>query len=660
MTLETRATTDAVHPLAPLTAPEVGATAAIVKADARFTETARFVSTALEEPPKSEVLNVAAGAPRERRAEVVLYDRERRCTSEVKVSLTREKVVRWETLTGAQPSMTSEEIDACEELLKADPRWQAAMRKRGVEDFSLVSVDPWAAGCAGPEDHPSKRRIARPLSFVRTSREDNAYARPVENLVAVVDLDRMEVDEVTDYGVVSLPERGGNYIPELLGDPGNCPHVSELRDDVRPLEITQPEGPSFSVEGHTLRWQKWQMTVGFTPREALVLHQVGYHDQGRLRPILYRASLSEMYVPYGDPAPMHANKNVFDEGEYGLGFLCNSLERGCDCLGHIHYFDAVVNDQEGDPVVIENAICVHEEDYGIGWKHTDFHTGHVEVRRQRRLVISCFATAGNYDYGFFWYLYTDGTIEFEVKTTGIITTGALAPGEHPGHGTVVAPGLYGPHHQHWFNVRLDMEVDGPRNSVYEVESEPLPPGPENPTANAWRPRYELLRSEREAQRVMDPLRNRYWQVRNPAVKGAHGQPPAYKLVPGPNGHPPQGEGSQAHARGQFCYKHLWVTRYDPRERYAAGDYPAQHPGGDGLPAYAAQDRPLENEDVVLWYSFASHHVVRPEDWPVTSTVYAGFHLMPSGFFDANPAIDLPRPEATARSNHGQGCDHGSD
>ena len=181
-----------------------------------------------------------------------------------------------------------------------------------------------------------------------------------------------------------------------------------------------------------------------------------------------------MFVPYGDPAPTHRFKNVFDMGEYGVGWLANPLTLGCDCVGEIKYFDGVVNDQDGEPMTIPNAICMHEEDYGIGWKHTDFRTEEVEVRRLRRLVISTIATVGNYEYGYFWYLYTDGTIEYEVKLTGVISTGALAPGERPEHGTLVAPGLYGPHHQHFFCVRLDMAVDGNANSVVQVDSEPLP------------------------------------------------------------------------------------------------------------------------------------------------------------------------------------------
>jgi hypothetical protein len=151
----------------------------------------------------------------------------------------------------------------------------------------------------------------------------------------------------------------------------------------------------------------------------------------------------------------------------------NSLTLGCDCLGEIHYFDGVVNNQDGEAVTIPNAVCMHEEDVGVGWKHTDFRTDKVEVRRLRRLVISTIVTVGNYEYGYFWYLTTDGMIEYEVKLTGVISTGAVPEGVKPKHGTLVAPGLYGPHHQHFFCVRLDMAVDGNENSVVQVDSEPF-------------------------------------------------------------------------------------------------------------------------------------------------------------------------------------------
>ncbi|WP_411283384.1 primary-amine oxidase [Lapillicoccus sp.] len=632
----------ASHPLEPLGAEEIGRASAILREQRDLDPRVRFVSIALQEPPKREVLDYFGRETElpERAAFVVLYDRGHRQTVEAVVSLSLGVVTSWQVLEGVQPSVMLEEFFSTEEITRADPRWQEAMRRRGVTDYALAMIDPWAAGY--DIEDPLGRRLIRPLTFVRSREDDNGYARPVEGLVVLVDLDLMEVIDVRDHGVVPFPKQAGNYAPELMLDDDNRPAHAALREDVRPIEITQPEGPSFTVDGHAVSWQKWRLRVGFTPREGLVLHQIGYTDRGRLRPVIYRASLSEMYIPYGDPAPTHRIKNVFDEGEYGVGLLLNPLQLGCDCLGEIRYFDAVVNDQDGQPRTIPNAICMHEEDFGVGWKHTDFRTEKVEVRRSRRLVISCFATVGNYEYGFFWYLYTDGSIQFEVKLSGVISTGAIPVGEQPRFGNLVAPGLYGPNHQHFFNVRLDMQVDGERNSVYEIDAVALPPGPDNPYGNAWVAKKTLLARESEAQRLINPFVGRTWQIVNPSALNELGQPAGYKLVPGENVLPLQREGSQAWDRAQFAYKHLWVTAYEADQMYAAGDYPNQSNKPGGLPEFVKADRFLDDQDVVIWYSFGAHHVVRPEDWPVMPVSYAGFHLKPVSFFDGNPALDMPR------------------
>ena len=627
-----------LHPLEPLSAEEVSAASAILKAEKGLGATARFVFISLHEPPKAAV---QAGEAVPREAFVVLYEKAERKTYEAIVSLTDEAVVAFTHIEGVQPPVTFEEFMACEAVVQADPDWQAAMRLRGVEDFSLAMVDPWAAGYMGPEDDPGARRIVRPLTWLRAAPGEHGYARPIEGLVVIVDLDAMEVVEVADHGVVALPPKAGNYDPEGMAAVDNVPYFEAPRADLKPIEITQPEGASFTVSGHGVAWQKWHVRVGFTPREGLVLHELSYDE----RPIIYRASLAEMYVPYGDPAPTHRFKNVFDQGEYGVGWLANPLTLGCDCVGEITYFDGVVNDQDGAPMVIPNAVCMHEEDYGIGWKHTDFRTEAVEVRRLRRLVISSIATVGNYEYGYFWYLYTDGTIEYEVKLSGVISTGAIAPGERPKHGTLVAPGLYGPHHQHFFCVRLDMAVDGNANSVVQVDSEPLPWGPENPTGTAWVTKRTVLAGEATAKGQIDPLRGRFWRIENPEKLSELGDPVAYKLVPGENVAPMYAPDSRFAARAGFTTEHVWVTAYDPAERYAAGDYPNQHPGGDGLPRYSAADRPIEGTDVVLWYTFGAHHVVRPEDWPVMPVTHVGFKLKPAGFFPGNPALDMPRSAA---------------
>jgi primary-amine oxidase len=640
------------HPLDPLTAIEIDSAAEVIRGTPGFGERTRFVSIALAEPLKSEVLAWRPGDQVERRAAIVLYDRATRTTTEAVVSVTRGEVLSSTVVPDVQPGLMLEEAAACETAVKSDARWQAAMRRRGVEEPDLAMVDLCPSAYTGPEDSATARRIARPLTWMRAHPRDNGYARPVEGLICTLDLDTMAVLDVEDHGGPPVPNGSGNFAPDLLTRAGNHPSVPALRDDVKPLEITQPEGPSFTLEGSLLRWQRWQLRLGFTPREGVVLHQVSYEDGGELRSIMYRAALSEMFVPYGDPAPTHWRKNVFDVGEGGIGAAANSLTLGCDCVGEIRYVDGVVNDQDGNPVTIPNAICLHEEDAGIAWKHTDLRTGEAEVRRMRRLVIQFTCTVGNYDYALAWQLYQDGTIEYEAKLTGIISTGAIAAGERPRHGVLVAPGVYGPHHQHFFCVRMDMAIDGQRNSVYEVESAPLPIGPENPHGNAWETQATLIDTEREAQRTIDPLRGRNWQVVNPSRLGATGEPVGYRLDPGANVAPMFQSGAWALARAGFCASQVWVTACDPAELYAAGTYPYQHPGGAGLPTYVQADRPLEDADVVLWYSFGAHHVVRPEDWPIMPVTKIGFHLKPTGFFDANPAVDLPAPAANCEHECG--------
>ena len=635
------------HPLDPLTGAEIEAATSILKRDRDLADSARFVYVTLREPAKETVLNHQPGQIPDREANIVLRERAERKTYEATVSITTGEVRHWAELPNVQPPVMLEEFLATEEAVRKDPRWQQAMRRRGVTDFDMVMIDPWSVGYNGPEDSADQGRFLRPLTWVRHGDpDDNGYARPVEGLVVRFDLDRMEVVDIEDHGVVPLPPASGNYTAEAIRDPANVPHFDDgPRQDLKPVSITQPEGTSFTVDGHEVRWQKWRFQVGFTPREGLVLHLLRYEDRGTLRPVIYRASLAEMFIPYGDPNPTHYRKNVFDMGEYGIGVLANSLELGCDCLGEIRYFDAWLNDNDGHAQVLKNAICLHEEDHGISWKHMDWRTGKTEVRRSRRLVISMIATVGNYEYGYFWYLYQDGTIEYEVKLTGVISNGALPPGQRPAHGTLVAPQIYGPHHQHIFCVRLDMMVDGPGNTVVECDSVALPPGPDNPHGNAWVVRQTPLARESEAQRLADGRTARYWRIINPNRPNGVGEPVAYKLVPqGDSVLPFNQPDSHAIRRAQFATKHLWVTAYHPDQRFPAGDYPNQHPGGDGLPAWTAADRPLENTDLVLWHTFTAHHVVRPEDWPVMPVTTVGFKLRADGFFDGNPALDLPPAE----------------
>ena len=360
--------------------------------------------------------------------------------------------------------------------------------------------------------------------------------------------------------------------------------------------------------------------------------------------MLYRASIAEMMVPYADPKASSYHKNVFDLGEYGVGMLANSLSIGCDCLGTIRYFDAHMADSRGRVVTIKNAICLHEEDFGMLWKHTDWRNGQSEVRRSRRLAVSMVATVGNYDYGFYWYFYQDGTIQMEVKLTGIVNTTALAPGEPARYGTEVAPRLIAPYHQHYFNARLDFAVDGENNTVDEVNTVSMPAGPDNPFNSGYID-GDHAAPEGVAGAAATPTRPRRGSggsstpaARTPwAGRWPTGSARARRTLPFAQ------PGASLLKRAAFLTRNLWVTPFDPKERFPAGEYPNQNPGGDGLPRWTAADRELADRDLVVWYTFGQTHIPRLEDWPVMPVVSVGFTLRPDGFFDRNPALDLPPP-----------------
>jgi primary-amine oxidase len=271
----------AVHPLDPLTAEEIARAVAVIHAETGVGDRTLFGGITLVEPDKR-----LAEVP-VRRAEAIVYDRDAGRTYQAIVALAQEKLETWTEQPGVQPALLPEEYLQCEQLTKAHPDFIAALARRGIDDLELVCVDPMPTGNHGLADDAPDRRMLRTLAYVRPDAGGNNYARPIEGVIGVVDLGRGEVVRIDDFGVVPLPAEEGEYRTGRTGP---------MREDVRPIEITQPEGPSFTVEGNEVHWQKWRLRIGFTPREGLVLHTVGYEDGGRLRPVLHRASFAEMAV----------------------------------------------------------------------------------------------------------------------------------------------------------------------------------------------------------------------------------------------------------------------------------------------------------------------------------------------------------------------------
>ena len=621
------------HPLDAATGAELTAAVGILRASGRLGEKAFFAAGYAAEPPKEVVLGFTPGGAWERVIRLAGHDRGRGESFDARVCLTRGEVVAFDWVEDGQAPVAADDYFAVLKALAGDAEWVAAVKRRGIEDLSLVHVEPWVAGGRHP-GLPAKARVVKVIAFLHAHPEDNQYARPLEGLMAHVDVDGGQVI-VEDHGAVPMPTHPAEYAAH---------RVERMRDGLKPIEISQPEGPSFQVAGNLVCWQKWRLRVSMQPTEGLVLHDVRYDDDGRERSILYRAALADMVVPYGDTSPMHSWKHAFDAGEAALGVAANSLVNGCDCLGEIHYFDATVLTGEGKPRTIANAVCLHEEDYGILWKHTNYFTREPrpEVRRSRRLVVSTIVTLGNYEYGFYWYFYLDGTIQVEIKLTGVVGVSVTPDGADSPTAPAIAPSIASPIHQHIFCFRLDFNLDGRANAVDEVEVLPVPPGADNPHGSAFHAVARRLRNEGEAQRDVNAATSRHWRVVNEHVRNALGKPVGYKLVPQASSTLLAGEGSLHARRAGFARRNLWVTPYAPDELDAAGGlFTNLHSGANGLPAYAAANRRIEDADVVLWHTLGVTHVPRPEDWPVMPVEYAGFTLAPTGFFDANPAIDVP-------------------
>lgn len=621
------------HPLEPLSPDEIRNAAAIIKAVAPYGPKTCFELIGLDEPTKDELKAYASGKLVERRAAVNASSSETIGVTKFVVSLDTGKVLFREECPDKRPMIQLEQFLAIEDIVRSNAEFIAACAKRGITDMSKVCVDPWSAGSF---DIPGEegRHLCHVFCWLRLREFENFYAHPIEGLNAVVDINSGEVIRIDDYGITPIPMAEYNYEHQFF---------DEFQPPAKPINVVQPQGVNFKVEGNRLTWRNWSLNIGFNTRESLTLHDISFNG----RPIIRRASIVEMTVPYGSPDAGHFRKHVFDIGEYGIGKLANSLELGCDCLGVIKYLDAHLNTRDGEPWTIKKAICIHEEDSGLLWKHTDFRTERFEIRRGAKLVVSSICTVGNYEYALYWYFFLDGKIEFELKATGVINTTACVPGQPGKYGREVAPGVVGQIHQHILCARLEMCVDGDKNSFVECNTYAEQEDGKNPYGNAFYEEETVLKTESEAARNANLATQRYWKVVNPNKFNRAGRPVGYKLDAPDCLTSFVAPDSFSGKRASFTQNHVWVSAYDPAQRFPGGEFMNHSDGSGDIKSFIAKNRSIENADIVLWHAFGLHHSVRPEDFPVQPCISAGFKLMPSGFFDGNPAINLPPVVNTA-------------
>ena len=616
----TAASAPAADPLDPLTAEEIQRTVTTIEKAKNLPPGTFFNVVKLSEPPKSFMQSWSPGQPFPRKSFANVFDRGANKLYEAVVDLKTNKLDSFTLIPGAQPVASFTEYAEADKITRAYAPWKKAMRDRGL-DPNDVYLDGWAGP---PSDAAPGDRVFREISFFRGTLP-NPYDRPIEGVVVTVDVTTQKVVDFVDSGIRPV-------------DTTTTGSSSTQRTDLKPLVVEQPDGPSFTVDGRNVSWQGWRFRVDWSPREGLILDRIGYDQNGVVRSIINRMSLDEIYVPYAIPDANWTWRSAFDIGEYDLGQYAETLQKNVDVPENAVFFDSVVGDTGTDGLSydIPHAIGMYERDGGVLWDRADPTTFARDARYARELVVTWIAAIGNYSYGVEYVFRMDGSIDVKVNATGTtLSQGIASASDGSQYGTVVTPKIAAPAHQHFFNFRIDFDVDGTANRVVEENAVPGA----SPGGNAWTIQDTPLTSE--GFRDASPTTTRTWRVESTSRRNAVGAPTAYELEGSDTGVPYSSPTYPALLQAPFAKHPFWVTKYKDGELYAGGNYPFEGPAGDGLTAYASPAENVNGSDLVTWYTLALTHLPRVEEYPVMTTDSREFRIEPDGFFDSDPALNAP-------------------
>lgn len=540
------------------------------------------------------------------------------------------------------PPVDVEEMNTIEEVVMAHPRVLEEIRLLELPDTHQVFVDPWMYGTDTAGEDRQLWQCYMYLSTKPNHPENNFYSLPLDfspvftaRTHEFVRMDRLPTgsdETIRSKGRKWKEVEPVEYAADLMSTP--------MRSDLKPLYISQPEGPSFDIYENRIQWQKWSFRVTFNAREGPVLHSVRYDN----RDVLHRLSLSEMTVPYGDPrAPFH-RKQAFDLGDVGFGTSANRLDLGCDCLGHIQYLDGYLVDHKGEPMLCKNVICIHEQDNGIGWKHTNYRSNVASVVRSRELVLQTVCTVANYEYIIAYIFDQAGAVHFETRATGILATMPIDDDVSVPWGTKVGPGVMAAFHQHLFCLRIDPAIDGHNNTAVYEDSIPMPIDDKlNPYGIGYTARETRLTNESFAD--LNPQTARVFKIQNPNVMNPLTKKPVSYRLHGPTSQMLIANPASFNStRAEFARHAFHVTKYHDTELFPAGEFTNQSQGTnvDSISHWMERQSNTENEDIVCWFTFSLTHNPRPEDFPVMPVAITKVSLEPCGFFTENPAGDVPR------------------
>ncbi len=579
-----------------------------------------------------------------RRALAVISDHGK--TYEAVIDLGQQRLVSYKPVTG-EPAILLEEVTGATDIAIADARMIAGLAKRGLKPAQVYCL-PLTAGAFGLPDE-SGRRLMKVPCYVKPS-GSNYFAKPIEGLFATIDLKSKSVLEVTDTGVVPVPEKNWGYAAsETAAYPGGRRAAA--------IQARPAQAGSFSVQGSLIQWDIWRLHLRVDKRPGVVLSLVDVRDGARWRSVAYQMNLSEVFVPYMDPDKGWYFRTYMDSGEYGFGNFLSPLKKGTDCPASAKFFTMTLSDDHGDPMELPYSVCVFERSIGDPvWRHFEIFAQSpakmvpAEGRPATELVVRSASEVGNYDYLIDYIFQQDGTIRVAVGATGIDSVKGVASrsmkdptaAADTRYGTLIAPNLVAPMHSHYFNFRLDLDIDGASNDFMRDRLVPQRANAQAPRKSYWMIEHEIPATEKAARTRIDPSNPAALHFINRNVEAALGHNPGYMLDP---------SGSYANSllapddppfkRNAYIGYQLFVTPYEPDERYAGGRYAVMSDGTDTLDAWTSADRAIGNRDIVAWYTMGFHHIPRMEDWPVMPTHWSSFSLMPFNFFANNPAMSVP-------------------
>ncbi|XP_010935528.1 amine oxidase [copper-containing] alpha 2, peroxisomal-like [Elaeis guineensis] len=629
-----------LHPLDPLTPSEISTIRRIIKnSSLGSSKSLTFQYVGLDEPDKPEVFSWLSGhaAPPRRAFVIARSDRQ---THEIYVDITNHSIASDKVYNGfGYPMLNLEEQGEASALpLKYEP-FIESVKKRG-EDLKDVVCTTFSVGWFG--EVKQGKRLLKILCFMEGDTV-NFYARPLEGITVVVDLDAMEIVEYEDRFSVPVPKSVGTDYRASKQKPPFGPKT-------KPGVVVQPEGKGFEIDGHTIRWANWAFHLSYDVRAGSIisLASIQENDNETHRRVLYRGYVSELFVPYMDPSEEWYYKTFFDAGEFGFGLSMSSLEPMADCPSNAAFMDVYFAHQDGEPIPIKNALCVFERYAGdASWRHTETEIPKeviTEVRQDVSLVVRMVSTVGNYDYVIDWEFKTDGSIRLGVSLTGILEVRA-APFTHVDqiindeHGTLIAENTIGVYHDHFITSYLDLDIDGSNNSFIKskLKTVRVTDG-ETPRKSYWTIIKETAKTEADA-RIDIGSESAELLIVNPNKKTKLGNSVGYRLISnGATAASLLTDDDYPQIRASYSKKQVWVTAYNKSEKWAAGLYADESRGNDNLAVWSQRNRVIEDTDIVLWYTVGFHHIPYQEDFPLMPMLSGGLELRPSNFFESNPLI----------------------